>query len=201
MNLPSKEIYTTREAAQLLSVSLRTVQLWVESGILNAWKTAGGHRRISRESLDILLIQQQGALNSGKLENEMTMLIIEDDLDLLELYCLRIELWDMPIKVLTAISGYEGLIKIGKYHPDIVIVDLILPNMDGFQLIKTVNENEQYKDLHIIVASSLTEDEIADRGGIDQSIVRLQKPISFPNLHQLVLQNMLDKKPHLEKLK
>ena len=180
---------------------MRTVQLWVESGILNAWKTAGGHRRISRESLDILLIQQQGALNPGKLENEMTMLIIEDDLDLLELYCLRIELWDLPIKVLTAISGYEGLIKIGKHHPDIVIVDLILPNMDGFQLIKTVSESELYKDLYIIVASSLTEDEIADRGGIDQSIVRLKKPISFPNLHQLVLEKMLDKKPHLKKLK
>ncbi|MGE5467624.1 MAG: EAL domain-containing protein [Ignavibacteria bacterium] len=45
------EICSTREAAELLGVSLRTVQLWVDSGILKAWKTAGGHRRISLESV------------------------------------------------------------------------------------------------------------------------------------------------------
>lgn len=46
---------TTREAAQLLGVSLRTAQLWVDSGILRAWKTAGGHRRVARDSIDALL--------------------------------------------------------------------------------------------------------------------------------------------------
>jgi len=47
-------VCTTREAAELLGVSLRTVQLWVDSGVLQAWKTAGGHRRVSRQSIDAL---------------------------------------------------------------------------------------------------------------------------------------------------
>ena len=46
---------TTREAAELLNVSLRTAQLWVEKGLLEAWKTSGGHRRISRQSIESLL--------------------------------------------------------------------------------------------------------------------------------------------------
>lgn len=49
---------TTREAASLLSVSLRTIQLWVESGVLKAWKTVGGHRRIPRTAIAKLLEQQ-----------------------------------------------------------------------------------------------------------------------------------------------
>jgi excisionase family DNA binding protein len=46
---------TTREAAEMLGVSLRTAQLWSESGLLDAWKTGGGHRRISRQSIERLL--------------------------------------------------------------------------------------------------------------------------------------------------
>ncbi|MCX8145879.1 MAG: excisionase family DNA-binding protein [Azovibrio sp.] len=49
------QVYSTREASELLGVSLRTVQLWVDSGVLQAWKTAGGHRRISKASVDALL--------------------------------------------------------------------------------------------------------------------------------------------------
>ena len=199
MKQQSKEVYTTREAAELLGVSLRTVQLWVENGVLNAWKTAGGHRRISRESVDFILVQQQGALYTDELDKEIKILVIEDDLDLLELYSLRIELWDLPIKVLTAISGYEGLIKIGEHLPDIVIVDLILPNMDGFQLIKTIANVNQYKDIHIIVVSALTDEDIKQRGGIDKSIARLKKPISFAKLHQLVAEKMFHKIQRLNK--
>lgn len=54
-NALSDAFCTTREAAELLNVSLRTVQLWVDDGILQAWKTAGGHRRVQRESVDRLL--------------------------------------------------------------------------------------------------------------------------------------------------
>jgi excisionase family DNA binding protein len=46
-----KSFCTTREAATLLGVSVGTVQLWVENGLLQAWKTAGGHRRVMRDSI------------------------------------------------------------------------------------------------------------------------------------------------------
>lgn len=54
-------VYSTREASEILGVSLRTVQLWVDSGVLEAWKTVGGHRRISRASVEALLRGGGGA--------------------------------------------------------------------------------------------------------------------------------------------
>lgn len=54
-NTVEKSFCTTREAAQLLGVSVGTVQLWVERGVLEAWKTTGGHRRVLRDSVDKLL--------------------------------------------------------------------------------------------------------------------------------------------------
>jgi excisionase family DNA binding protein len=52
----SMSFCTTRQAAILLNVSLRTAQLWVEKGLLEAWKTTGGHRRISRASINRRLV-------------------------------------------------------------------------------------------------------------------------------------------------
>ena len=60
---PSIPVCTTREAAELLGVSLRTIQLWVDNGVLEAWKTVGGHRRVSRQSID--------ALRSGQTAGQM----------------------------------------------------------------------------------------------------------------------------------
>jgi len=59
---------TTAEAARSLGVSLRTVQLWVDSGALQAWKTVGGHRRIPLESLERLrkLTLSQNTTDAGK---------------------------------------------------------------------------------------------------------------------------------------
>jgi excisionase family DNA binding protein len=191
-----KQVYTTRETADLLGVSLRTIQLWVESGILKAWKTAGGHRRISRESVNALLNERNGALSINTSAKQYKLLVIEDDTDLLELYRLHIQLWNLPIQVLTAVNGYEGLIKIGRELPDIIIVDLILPNMNGFELINTLLENNEYKNIGIIVVTSLSDEEIEKMGGIDESIIQLKKPVSFERLQQLISQRINNKNAH-----
>lgn len=194
INKPAKDVYTTRETADLLGVSLRTVQLWVENGTLKAWKTAGGHRRISRDSIDILLRERSGALNHEQPEKQYKLLIIEDDQDLLDLYSLQIKLWDMPLQVLTADNGYEGLMKIGEQLPDIVIVDLILPNMNGFELIKNLQSSQHNKQTEIIVVSSLSEEEIKNRGGLSKDIIRLTKPVSFEILHSLIAEKISNKR-------
>jgi excisionase family DNA binding protein len=192
----NKQVYTTRETADLLGVSLRTIQLWVESGILKAWKTAGGHRRISHESVIALLNERNGALSVDDPTKQYKVLVIEDDTDLLELYRLKMRLWGLPIQLLTAENGYEGLIKIGKDRPDVVIVDLILPNMNGFELINTLLENNEYKNIGIIVVTSLPDEEIEKMGGIDESIIQLKKPVSFDRLQQLISQRITNKSAH-----
>ena len=66
MSSKHPEFCSTREAASLLGVSLRTAQLWVESGVLRAWKTAGGHRRILKSSIDAILRERSEERRVGK---------------------------------------------------------------------------------------------------------------------------------------
>ncbi|MFV2055051.1 MAG: helix-turn-helix domain-containing protein, partial [Thiohalomonadales bacterium] len=95
----TKDFYTSRQAAKILSVSLRTVQLWEKSGILTAWKTAGGHRRIEKDSIKKLLDKraEQLACNvtrasrtntdvAGLAHQDLRVLVVEDEVVQSELY-------------------------------------------------------------------------------------------------------------------
>ena len=79
-----ENVLSTRQAAELLDVSLRTIQLWVESGALKAWKTPGGHRKISISSVEQLIESRKSVINSSSQKvnpnnRDFSILIVEDD--------------------------------------------------------------------------------------------------------------------------
>ena len=129
-----KEFFTTREAAERLGVSLRTAQLWSETGLLEAWKTDGGHRRISLESVQRVLEKKQPPEQKSKEDIGMLkVLVVEDDNILLRIYKARLSSWGLPIEVITAPNAYDGLVLIGRESPDLMIADLMMPGMNGFE--------------------------------------------------------------------
>ena len=196
MNIPETSAktrlgyYTTREAAQLLGISLRTAQLWVENGTLKAWKTEGGHRRISAESLQNLLIskdKQPGTQPSGGSEPEpLSVLVLEDDPVLLRLYKTKIQQWGLPMRLHTASNGYEALILIGRHTPDLLITDLSMPNIDGFEVIRTIMRSGFREGLDIVVVTGMDSSTIEQHGGLPEGLLAvLPKPVPFDQLRQL----------------
>ena len=187
-NLKDQNNYvTTSEAASILGVSLRTIQLWVESGVLKAWKTAGGHRRIPKSAVSQLLKQQQSEMAEESSLMPMKILVVEDEPTLLQAYELYINSWGLNCQVLTAKDGYEGLMKIGQYHPDLIISDLLMPDMDGFRMIRSLKDREKTKDTQIVAVTMLNSDEIEERGGLPSDVVVLNKPIPFDVIKGLVM--------------
>lgn len=179
------QICSTREAAAMLGVSLRTVQLWVESGMLDAWKTVGGHRRIDRRSVERLMQSRQAkSVPAGR--RGFRVLVLEDDPALLELYRLAIEGWTPAPAVITAANGFEGLIEIGKSVPDLLITDLKMPAMDGFELILHLRRNPRHKGMHIVAATGLSKAEIERKGGLPKDVTVFCKPVPFAQLESLV---------------
>ena len=185
-NEKNPDFCSTREAAQLLGVSLRTVQLWVESGVLKAWKTAGGHRRVVRSTVDALLGQRDKVLHQATVASKFRILVVEDESDLRRLYEMTLATWDLPIEVVTASDGFEGLVQIGASRPDMVISDLNMPGMDGFRIIRNLMANDEYKGLNVAVVTALSEADIADRGGLPAGVTVFPKPVPFSKLEALV---------------
>jgi len=155
----SRNFCTTREAANRLGIALRTAQVWVDNGILEAWKTDGGHRRISLASVERLVRRMEESppppivvsgveQNAG---NRLRVLVVEDDNVLLKLYRMRIAGWNLPIDITTASNGCEGLILIGREQPDLMISDLRMPGIDGYQMIRTLTASPFREGMEIVI--------------------------------------------------
>jgi excisionase family DNA binding protein len=180
---------TTREAANLLGVSLRTTQLWVENGLLEAWKTEGGHRRINRASVKRLL---EGEVPPKRAEAaqprpgvKLKVLIVEDDSVLLKLYKTVLGNWNLPLDITTANNGADALIRVGRDSPDVMITDLAMPGLDGIHLIRCLANTSYREGMEIIIVSGLDRADIETRGGLPSGIRFFSKPVPFNALRSI----------------
>lgn len=191
-----KSFVTTQEAAHLLGVSLRTVQLWTESGLLTCWKTGGGHRRIPRDAVARLLLTRPTPAAPVPASPETTgetasaprpfhILVVEDDPTLSRLYRLQLARWALKPTVTTAANGFEALVRLGGILPDLLIADLHMPEMDGFQMLRTLRTMPELDTVEIVVVSGLDPAEIVERGGLPDGIPVLPKPIPFAELETI----------------
>lgn len=202
-----KKFCTTKEAADLLGVSVGTVQQWVESGLLQAWKTAGGHRRVTRESVDNLLhkpgaqtkpvlntpVQQLGAQEPRR----MRVMVLEDDPDLLTLYKIKLSTWPMDPEVQGVPSAVNALISIGRSAPDLLIADMRMSGgLDGFDMLRQMHKTPEMANTTIVVVTGMDDDAIEARGGIPADIEVLPKPIPFQRL-LAIAERIVSKSPHI----
>ena len=186
--MPDKEFYSTIEAAKLLGVSVRTVQLWVENGSLEAWKTAGGHRRIVARSVNDYISRHQ--TSSPKDDSNLRVLVVEDNPTVAKFYQAAIKSWGHPITIVTKTDGFEGLVEIGRKVPDLLISDIYMPGMDGLQMIRSLYKSELLSSEKIIVISGLSKDSITERGGIPSDVDFFEKPIDVEQLKQAVYKKL-----------
>ncbi|WP_018953826.1 response regulator [Thioalkalivibrio sulfidiphilus] len=186
----ARDFYTTREAAKVLGVSLTTVQLWVEAGILPAWKTPGGHRRLARDAVDRLQREQQSAKQPAL--GRLKVLVVEDEPVQRELYRLQFARWGLNLDLRLAENGFDGLIQVGREVPDLVITDLDMPGMDGFQMIRHLFR--QVPGIgKVVVVSALSPEEIRARGGVPEQIPVYAKPVPFAALRKLIEQELTER--------
>ena len=179
-----------------MGVALRTVQLWVESGVLPAWKTAGGHRRISRIAVERLIGErraalagdtQPAALLSASGEARLRVMVVEDEPELLRLFTMVIAGWDLPIDLMPASDGFEALLRMGQQCPDLLVTDLSMPGMDGFKMIESLRGvGPAYDDMEIVVVTAMSAADISRRGGLPNQVRVFHKPVPFDALESLV---------------
>lgn len=199
----AKRFCTTREAADILGVSVKTAQMWTESGLLEGWRTEGGHRRIVRASVEKLLAEDksglptvpaEGVVSSAGVplplamkpaERRFRVLVAEDEINLRTLYSLQLSRWVLaPVVVLVA-NGFQALLEIGRQPPDLLIADLQMPDIDGFKMLRTLNECEDLRGMAIVVVTGLNAETVRDRGGLPPGVRLLPKPIPFSELEKI----------------
>ena len=184
--------YTTIEVAKRLGVSLQTVQRWVDAGRLKAWKTLGGHRRIDAESAEALFrTQTQEALAADEHPaaepGARRILVVDDDPLDLELMAVLVRQVLPGAAVDLASDGFQALMAIGRTAPDVVITDVNMPHMDGFEMIRSLAESKRAAPATIVAVSSLSPSDLAARGRLLPGVHFLSKPVDRERLGALLV--------------
>ena len=177
--------YSTTEVAQRLGISTQTVQRWVDTGQLKAWKTLGGHRRIEAEGAELLFRLHGMAVPSENGEAPLTdaassealsILIVDDNPDDRDVLTHIAETAFPAATVAAATNGFHGLIAIGRMAPDVVITDLLMPYMNGFEMLRQLMSGCAVKPRYIMAVSSNALHELYSKGTLPTGVAFMQKP-------------------------
>ncbi len=163
-----QEDFSTREVAQRLGMAVRSVQLMVDRGELQAWRTPGGHRRILRASLDAWLTGRGLAptkpADLSPLDGtpqRLKALLIEDSVHYQNLVMLLAQQEFPDLDLHTANDGIGGLVMYGQLQPEILLVDILLPGIDGAALVTSLRSQPQFASSELIFVTALDEQQRA----------------------------------------
>lgn len=174
--------YSTTQVARMLGVTMPTVQRWVDQGLLTAWKTLGGHRRIDAASAEALQAARRAAMApdarpASPQDSRLRVIIVDDnpdDRDILTALCEQA----FPGCSVTAVeNGFQGLVAIGAQAPHVVVTDLMMPKMDGLELLAQLSAHCAVRPRLIMAATSLSDDQVRAMGTLPADVPLLRKPL------------------------
>lgn len=148
--MPSKT-YTTHDIAEFCDVYPSTVVHWIDGGKLPSQKTAGGHYRVTREDLIEFLLGLNIRL-PAELSARKRVLVVDDEEETAKLIA-RAFSRNPEYEVETCGDGINALIRIGRTPPDLVILDIVMPKMDGVQVCRVLKSQPQTRGVKIIAIS------------------------------------------------
>ncbi|MBA3065959.1 response regulator [bacterium] len=148
----SKKIFTTQDVAQLLSCDLTTVIKWVNAAKLNAYKTPGGHRRIEKADL-LEFIKKYDMPMPDELQEVSRVLIVDDDPQFIEMTAAVLGQIE-NIRLDSAKEGFEAGEKVISFNPHVVILDIKLPGIDGFEVCRRIKDREETAGVKVIAVTA-----------------------------------------------
>jgi excisionase family DNA binding protein len=145
-------VFTSHEVAGLLQVSPSTVLSWVNQGLLPAFRTPGGHRRIRVGELVGFLRQHQMPVPS-QLEPVHRLLVIDDEPEFARSVRRQLARAAPLLEVETAAGPIDGLLKVGTFRPDAVLLDGYMPGMDGVEVCRRLADDPSTRRIAVVAIS------------------------------------------------
>lgn len=156
-------ILTSHEVASLVQVSPSAVLRWIDQGLLRAFRTPGGHRRVGATAL-VDFLRAQGMPVPAQLETpRLKLLVVDDEPEFLRSLGTLLERADGRLDVELAESAVDGLIKIGLRRPDVVLLDAYMPGMDGPEVCRRIKSAPETAHVTVMAMSGRKSEELVNR--------------------------------------
>jgi len=177
-----KKVFSTGDAAAICKISQQTIIRCFDSGRLEGFRVPGSRfRRIPRENLVKFMRENDIPLDLLEEADRRKVLVVDDDPEIVELMVDVLER-DGRFEVRTASSGYDAGVITQEFRPDIMILDYMLPDVNGNVVCKTIRQNPAFQAMKIIIVSGVIKpDEIEELMTVGADAF-MKKPFSIDEL-------------------
>ena len=182
-----EDTFTVVKAAKYCDVSSKTIINWIEAKHIKAYKTVGGHRRIKKADLEDFMNKQGIPIPAGSASNERKrILVVDDDPIIVETIVQSLEEDEYGYDVISASDGFEAGLQINHFKPDLLILDIMMPDIKGYEVCEKVKSNEETKNTIIIVLSAYLDEEKFKKMKEHGADACFSKPLPLPQLKKEV---------------
>ena len=176
-----KKFLTANEAAEYLGVSRSSLVSWAKQELLDGGTTPGGHYRFTIEEIDSFA-SKRGLIIPEKSEGEKTkILVIEDDESFREFIRDALEAFK-GYELRETVDGTQGALMTGTWGPDIIVLDIRMPNMNGLDFMRFLRENPASSGTKVIVASAHLSPELKNELENLNTDIILEKPVRLAKI-------------------
>jgi excisionase family DNA binding protein len=177
----SDHLLTPAEVGELLQVNASSVKNWVNAGRIAAFRTPGGHRRIRVSDLMTFLTKHNmpipPLLQSAALRR---LLVVDDDpVHLRTIGRLFRQRYQDQLQVVLTDNGIDALVLVGSFKPNLVVLDVFMPELDGLEVCRRLKANSETRDIQVIVASGHLTTEIEHNALRAGARLCLNKPLDL----------------------
>jgi len=181
------EIMTVAEASKYCNVSPKTIINWIDTGYIKAYKTVGGHRRIQKTNLEIFMKKQGIPVPETEDSQERKrILVVDDDPIIVETIVQALEEDEYDYEVISASDGFEAGIQVNHFRPHLLILDIMMPDIKGFEVCQKVKSSQETKSTKIIVLSAYLDEEKFKKMKEHGADACFSKPLPLPQLKEEV---------------
>ena len=184
-----EEVLTVFQASKHCNVSPKTIINWIESGHIDAYKTVGGHRRIKRADLMEFMKKQGIPIPETELKAERRkILVVDDDAIIVETIVQALEEDENDYEVISASDGFEAGLQVNHFKPDLLILDIMMPDIKGYEVCQKIKSHDETKATKIIVLSAYLDEEKFKKMKESGADACFSKPLPLPQLKEEVAQ-------------
>jgi len=181
------EVLTVYQASKYCNVAPKTVSNWVDQGHIKAYRTVGGHRRIRKEDLDMFLRRMGMPIPAEFVtEERKKILVIDDDKLIVETIVQSLEEESHDYEVISASDGFEAGLQVSHFKPDLLILDIMMPDIDGYEVCKRVKQDADTCHMKIIVLSAYLDEDNYEKMKSYGADVCFSKPLPLEKLKKEV---------------
>jgi excisionase family DNA binding protein len=181
------EALTVYQASQYCGVSPKTVANWIDEGHIVAFRTVGGHRRIRRQDLDSFLKKIGMPIPTGsQQEDRKKILVVDDDKLIVETIVKALEEEPHNYEIISASDGFEAGLQVSHFKPDLLILDIMMPDIDGFEVCRKIKQDPGTCNIKILVLSAYMDEENHEKMKQKGADVCFSKPLPLEKLKKEV---------------